>query len=329
MKLILFFISLLSIPASFAQQVTMNGSLVDEPIEPIPLVHNQNLDKVALGEKLFEDPYLAHDENQSCAQCHQISQGGDDGVYRSRTNSGTYDLINTPTIFNVAFNIRHTWRGKFKTLEMQVQGDLHNPRHANTTWKQLLPKLESRSDYKAIFTAIYGDKHISKTMVLDAFASYEKSLITPNAPFDKFLRGDSNAISAQVKKGYKLFKVYGCITCHQGINIGGNMFQKMGVFGDYFEHRKNVTKADFGRFNVTGLEKDRFAFRVPSLRNVAVTAPYFHDGQTETLEEAVDVMVKHQLGRNISVQNKKDVIAFLHSLTGEYKGKSLKKDDDK
>lgn len=297
--------------------------LSQEPIQPIPLTLHLDPAKVALGKKLFEDPFIAHDKNQSCFQCHQTTQNGTDNLYRSTTNAGEYDLINTPTIFNVAFNVRHTWSGEFKTLEAEVNGGLHNPRHANTTWDELLPKLESRSDYQKLFSAIYGKKFIDKHMVQETVASYEKSLITPNAPFDKYLRGDKNAISLQAKKGYQLFKNYGCIACHQGVNVGGNMFQKMGVFGDYFAHRGNITKTDYGRFNVTGLEKDRFVFRVPSLRNVAVTAPYFHDGKTKSLDAAIDVMATHQLGRKISTANKAALIAFLNSLTGEYQGKSL------
>lgn len=306
-----------------AKSISSGIDLTEEPIKPIPLSISLEPAKVALGKKLFEDPFLAQNEQLSCAQCHQLDQGGDDNTSRPITNSGALDIVNTSTVFNVVYNVRQTWNGEFETLEQQAEGSLQNPRHGNTNWTELLAKLKSHSNYGQLFSTVYGNDKISKESVLDAFATYEKSLITPNAPFDKYLRGDKTAISDQVIKGYQLFKNYGCIACHQGINVGGNMFQKVGIFGDYFKQRGKITEADYGRFNVTGLERDRFVFRVPSLRNITVTAPYFHDGQVITLEDAIDTMVKHQLGRKISSQDKTDIITFLKSLTGEYQGKSL------
>lgn len=295
---------------------------LDEPILPLPLTVDVDPERVTLGELLFNDPRLARNNALPCSSCHQLEQGGDDGLPRSITNNGEPDVVNAPSIFNRAFNFRQTWRGAFRTLEEQAEADLKNPRHAATTWDELLPKLEADAGYLAAFTKLYGA--VRKEHVLDAIATYERSLITPNAPFDRYLRGEANAISAEQQHGYALFKSYGCISCHQGINVGGNLFQKFGLFEDYFKLRGSpITPADLGRFNVTQDERDRHVFRVPSLRNVAVTAPYFHDGSVEQLDRAVRVMARMQLGRIPPPDDVRAIVSFLESLTGEYRGRSL------
>jgi cytochrome c peroxidase len=157
---------------------------------------------------------------------------------------------------------------------------------------------------------------------LDAIAAYQRSLLTPNARFDQYLRG-RDAITDEEKRGYHLFESYGCIACHQGVNVGGNLFQKFGVFQTPLSLKESVSEADPGRFTITHDDQDRHVFRVPSLRNVAVTAPYFHDGRAPTLEEAVDIMAKAQLGRILSQQEIGRIVQFLHTLTGEYQGRSL------
>ncbi len=295
---------------------------LDEPILPLPLGIRLDSARVALGEKLFNDPRLAHNNALACASCHQLEQGGGDGLPRSITNNLEPDVTNAPSIFNRAFNFRQTWRGAFRTLEEQAESSILNPRHAATTWDELLAKLAADADYAATFTGLYGA--VRKEHVLDALATYERSLITPNAPFDRYLRGDALAISPEQKHGYALFKSYGCISCHQGINVGGNLFQKFGLFADYFKLRGGpITSADLGRFNVTNDERDRYVFRVPSLRNVAVTGPYFHDGSVEHLDYAVEVMARVQLGRKPPPDDVRAIVAFLASLTGEYQGHSL------
>jgi cytochrome c peroxidase len=165
---------------------------------------------------------------------------------------------------------------------------------------------------------------VRKEHVLDAIATYERSLITPNAPFDRYLRGDIYAINAEQKHGYEVFKSYGCISCHQGVNVGGNLFQKVGLFEDYFKLRGGpLTPADLGRYNVTKDERDRHVFRVPSLRNIAVTAPYFHDGSVDKLAYAVEIMARVQLGRKPPPDDVQAIVSFLKSLTGEYQGRAL------
>ncbi len=199
---------------------------------------------------------------------------------------------------------------------------MHNPVEMGSNWPEVLAKLELDDAMLKAFKDAYPDGLQAKN-IQDAIAAFERSLITPNARFDKYLRGDQTALSADELQGYRLFKQYGCIACHQGVNVGGNMFQQFGIMGDYFKQRGNLTEADLGRFNVTKSPADKHFFKVPSLRNIALTAPYFHDGSARTLNDAVDVMFKYQLGRSAPAQDKELIIQFLHTLTGELHGKPL------
>ena len=293
-----------------------------DPISAIPLEVDVDWDKVALGETLFNSPLLSHDGSLVCASCHQLDQGGDDGLPRSITNTGEPGVINALTMFNSALNFRLTWRGRFRTLNELIEDVLHNPSEMNTSWAEILPKLQADADYAADFGRLYPDG-IMKENVLDAMSNFQRSLLTPNARFDQYLRGRQDALTEDEIRGYQLFKNYGCTACHQGVNVGGNLFQKLGIFKDYFASRGNVTEADYGRFLDTGAERDRFVFRVPSLRNVAVTAPYFHDGSIESLEEAVRKMGEAQLGETLMEADIGLIVKFLRTLTGEYRGRSL------
>lgn len=297
----------------------------DGPITPIPLTVDLDPAKVRLGERLFHDPGLSHNNVMACSTCHELAQGGDDGVSRSRAVDGAPLDYNTPTVFNAALNFRLNWRGSFRTLAAHNEKLLHNTRIMNTNWPELLAKLRADPDYREAFAAIYpGD--LEPAQVLDAIASFERSLLTPNARFDHYLRGRRDAITEEEKRGYQLFKAYGCVACHQGVNVGGNLFQKFGIFQTRFSQRDAVTEADLGRFTLTGDQRDRYVFRVPSLRNVAVTAPYFHDGSAHTLENAVDVMARKQLGRTLTAEEIGLIVKFLRTLTGEYQGRSLAAD---
>lgn len=253
----------------------------------------------------------------------RVGPGGSDGLPRSLTTSGKPLASNAPTVFNVAYNFRLTWHGAHRTLEEQVEAILRNPRLNNTDWPQLLPKLKRDEAYEAAFRKAYGGA-ITREAVLDALASYLRALITPNAPVDRYLRGEAQALTETQIQGYALFKAYGCVACHQGRNVGGNLFQRVGVFADYFAWRGGaVTAADLGRFQVTQVERDRHVFRVPSLRNVALTAPYFHDGGVATLEEAVRLMGRLQLGIELPDGDVAPLVAFLEGLSGEYRGRPL------
>jgi cytochrome c peroxidase len=301
---------------------SMPVSQVNEPIQPIPLHIDLDEKKVTLGEKLFRDVRLSSDKKVACISCHGFDTGGVDRMTRSRGVNGQFNLVNTPTVFNSEFNFKLDWDGKHENLFMNVDSPLLSPIIMGGKWEEIIPMLRSSPDYVKAFAKAYADG-ITKDNVRDAIATFEESLYTPNSRFDQFLRGKSNALTQEEKEGYNLFKEYGCVSCHQGINVGGNMFQKFGVMGDYFADRGNVTKADLGRFNVTGQEKDRYVFRVPSLRNVEITSPYFHDGTAETLEQSVNVMVKYQLGRSLKSEQLNLIIQFLKTLTGEYQGKPL------
>lgn len=231
--------------------------------------------------------------------------------------TGVQTQVNTSTVFNVAYNFRFGWDGRFETLEAQIEGLIQNV--MGTSWEQVITDLRQVPDYVQQFKAIYADG-ITLPNVIDAIAVYERSLDTPNSRFDQFLRGNYTALTVEEKEGYRLFKSYGCVSCHQGVNVGGNLFQKFGMLGNYFVDRGDITPADYGRFNVTGSENDRYVFRVPSLRNVAITPPYFHDGTAETLEQAIEVMAEYQLGRPLSKEHVRRIAQFLNTLTGEAPG---------
>jgi cytochrome c peroxidase len=279
-----------------------------EPITPIPLTVDVNPKKAALGKELFFDTALSADNTINCATCHQLNAGGDDNLPFSFGIKGQKGPINSPTVYNAVFNFRQFWDGRAADLQEQASGPIENPKEMGNNFKNLISKL-NKTTYKKKFNSIYNDG-ITKANITDAIAEYEKTLITPNAPFDRYLRGDKTALTKEQKEGYELFKSKGCISCHHGINIGGNMYNKFGIFED--SKSKNL-----GRYNVTHLERDKYYFKVPSLRNIARTAPYFHNGSARTLHEAVRIMAKFQLGRKITPQEVDKIVAFLKSLNGK------------
>jgi cytochrome c peroxidase len=292
------------------------------PITPIPSSLVLNPPRVALGERLFHDVRLSHDNTHACTACHPLERGGMDGRPRAVTANGTLHPRNTPTIFNVGLNAALNWDGITTTLEAHTEIVLLNPSLMQTTWPELLAKLQADADYVTRFNTAYAEG-LTPANVLDALASFERSLLTPNARFDRYLRGERHALTAPEQQGYRLFKSYGCVACHQGVNIGGNMYQKFGIFAAPDSPGSPAAVVDLGRYNVTQVPRDREVFRVPSLRNVAVTAPYFHDGRTPTLEDAVETMARVQLGRIIPPEEIGLIVQFLHTLTGEYHGRPV------
>jgi cytochrome c peroxidase len=293
----------------------------DEPITPIRM---QGVDaaKADLGERLFHDVALSGSRTVACASCHLLDRGGDDGRSQPIGADGRPLDFNAPTLFNVALNYRLNWRGNFRTLEEHNEAVLLDRRLMHATWEELLPRLRSEKDYVRSFAAIYGDGP-TRAQVLDALAAFQRSLLTPNARFDRYLAGERDAITPEEERGYQLFKSYGCAACHQGANVGGNLSQRFGVFSEPIITQWRRTNADLGRFAFTGAENDRYLFRVPSLRNVAVTAPYFHNGAVASLPEAVDIMARVQLGRELPTEDRDLIVKFLTTLTGEYRGRSL------
>jgi cytochrome c peroxidase len=297
----------------------------EEPITPVPRAVALDADKVRLGEALFHDARLSRGDVLACASCHRLDEGGDDNRARAPGADGELLDFNAPTVFNAALSFRLNWRGNFRSLEEQIEAVLLDRSLMNTTWQELLPKLRADAAYREAFAAAYGSGP-APAYVLDALATFERSLLTPDARFDRYLRGERAALEPEERRGYELFKAYRCAACHQGVNVGGNLFQKFGIFYDPFAQPNAVSEADLGRLAVTGKEADRHVFRVPSLRNVAITAPYFHDGSTASLEEAVDTMGRSQLGRPLTAQDIDLIVAFLRTLTGEYRGRPLAPD---
>jgi cytochrome c peroxidase len=303
--------------ATDAQQA--QNQQVAEPISPVPLELALDPKRVALGERLFYDARLSGDNTRSCAACHPLDKGAMDGRARATATDGQARLRNTPTLFNVGLNTSFNWDGATNTLEAHADKLLANPEVMNATWPALLARLRADADYRAAFATAYSDG-MTQANVLNAIADFERSLITPNARFDRFLRGETTALTAEEKQGYELFKSYGCIACHQGVNVGGNLFQKFGVFKNPDAEQGHTGEPDPGRYAVTKVDRDRGVFRVPSLRNVALSAPYFHDGRMPALAGAVDTMARVQLGRSLSGQEVGAIVRFLHTLTGEFRG---------
>jgi cytochrome c peroxidase len=300
-----------------AWRPVVEKSVGNEPITPIPLEIRLDQRKVALGQRLFNDTRLSHDNTISCASCHNLSRGGEDGLPRSIGIAGAEGGINAPTVFNSGFNFRQFWDGRAATLEDQIDGPVQHPKEMGASWPEVIAALEKDGGYREEFAALYGTG-IRRETVKDAIATFERSLITPNAKFDRFLRGEKNALDGDEYAGYQLFKELGCISCHQGMNVGGNMYEKLGLVENYFAQRGNVQEVDFGRYNLTGKPEHLYEFRVPSLRNVALTAPYFHDASASTLEQAVAIMGKYQLGVELKDAEIALLVKFLNTLTGEY-----------
>lgn len=290
---------------------------------PIPLSLSLDSRKVELGGQLFNDPKLSGDGSVACAHCHNLATGGVDRMSHSLGVGGMEGGVNAPTVFNSGFNFRQFWDGRAGTLEDQIDGPLQNPIEMGSTWPHAIAAISENQQYRSAFKTIYRDG-IQQQNIKDAIATFERSLITPNSRFDRFLRGDQTALSHQEQAGFELFKQIGCTSCHQGVNIGSNMYQKLGVMEDFYAVRGHVSEVDLGRFNITKREQDRYFFKVPSLRNVALTAPYLHDGSAKTLEDAVKVMARFQLGKKLDAADVAKIVSFLRTLTGEYSGKPLK-----
>jgi cytochrome c peroxidase len=289
-------------------------TISNEPITPLPVTLDLNLQKVTLGMKLFHDKQLSSNGTVSCATCHDLARGGVDNLPFSFGVNGAKGNRNAPTVFNSGFNYRQFWDGRAVTLEQQVDGPLQNEKEMATSWEVVIQKLSTSPDYPELFKRAYGKKHITPVEVRDAIAEFERALTTPNSRFDLWLNGQESALSASQKNGYKLFKSYGCVSCHHGINIGGSMFEKIGVFNEFY---RTHPSEDTGRFAITSDENALYEFKVPSLRNVAQTQPYMHDSSVKTLHGAIDFMAHYQLGIKLSESEINDIEDFLNSLSGD------------
>lgn len=281
-------------------------------IQPIPKKMTIDKDWLALGKALFHSPLLSKDNTISCASCHMIDYGGDDGFPVSIGVNNAQGTRNSPTVLNATFNFRQFWDGRASTLQEQTTGPIHNPVEMASSWQEIIPKLAKDKYFNESFNKL-SSSGITSDSIIKAITIYEQSLITPNSPIDRFLLGDLNAITTQQKRGLKYFVDYGCATCHQGRNIGGNIYQKLGRL----DAVPDVLILDFGRFNVTKQLSDKHIFKVPSLRNVADTAPYFHNGGVDNLADAVKIMAKAQLARELTDSEVEDIVALLQSFSGK------------
>lgn len=283
-------------------------------IEPLP-TPAVAMNKVLLGRRLFHDTRLSGDGTLSCASCHSLDTGGAEHRATSQGINGQVGPINAPTVLNSGLNFVQFWDGRAESLQAQAAGPVANPGEMGANWETVVATLGANENDRAEFTAIYADG-VTQANITDAIAEYERSLVTPSR-FDAFLHGDQSALTADEQRGWATFQEVGCTACHRGPNAGGGMYQRMGLVRNYFELRGTpLTEADNGRFNVTHDEADRHRFKVPSLRNIELTAPYFHDGSQSELAGAVRIMGQVQLNRDLTDAQVSDIVAFLRSLTG-------------
>ncbi|HPE61018.1 MAG TPA: cytochrome-c peroxidase [Thiolinea sp.] len=310
MKLQALAVSLLALGAT-AVRAEADSVLRDEPIKPIETYVPKEA-MVELGKKLYFDPRLSKSGFISCNSCHNLSMGGSDNLPTSIGDRWQRGPINSPTVLNSSMNVAQFWDGRAKDLKEQAGGPIANPGEMAFTHSLAVDVLESIPQYREEFKMAFGRDKIDIDMVTDAIAAFEETLVTPDSKFDRWLKGNDNALNETELRGYQLFKTSGCIACHNGPALGGASFQKMGAVEPY----KTDNPAE-GLAAVTGKDADRFKFKVPGLRNVELTYPYFHDGAAKTLEEAVNTMGRIQLGKAFSDEENADIVAFLKTLTGK------------
>jgi cytochrome c peroxidase len=296
-------VCLCAISPAHAQSAASETRASQEPITPIPAARGLDPQRVLLGERLFNDPRLSHNNTHTCSSCHDVGTNGASANVRD-SSDGRPAVLNTPTVFNVSLNFRLNWEGNVRLLEEGIEQSLVNPAIMASSVDEAVGKLRASPDMVGQFREAYG-REPDRAALLDAIATYERSLVTPGSRFDRWLMGDNEAITPDELSGYQLFKSFGCITCHQGANIGGNLFQRHGIFHPLGSPEPVLV-------------------RVPSLRNVAATAPYFHDGSAATLPEAVKAMGVAQLDRVLTDRQISAIVAFLNALTGTYRDEPVK-----
>jgi len=284
----------------------------EELISPIEDNVAIDLNKALLGKKLFFEKQLSRNNTISCASCHHLDKGGDDNQQFSTGVDNKRGIVNSPTVFNSKYNFVQFWDGRAKNLKEQVSVPIHNPNEMDSNMQEIIAKLKKDPTYITLFKDIYNDT-IKEAYIIDAIVEFENALVTPNSRFDRYLKGESTILSHREKSGFELFKSYGCIACHNGINLGGNLFQRVGIVKamDYEENKY------LGLYNVTKDEEDKYFYKVPTLRNIELTAPYLHSGTIVTLQEVVVFMMEYQIGVTPNEKDINEILAFLGTLTGE------------
>lgn len=302
-------LSLLGLGAGLLMPLSL---LAAEPISPISAPTDVDSKKAEIGKQLFFDPRLSKSGFLSCNSCHNLSMGGADNLTSSVGHGWHQGPINSPTVLNSAYNVAQFWDGRAADLQEQAAGPIANPGEMAQSHEVALEVISSIPGYVGSFSAAYGDASITLDRVTDAIAEFERTLVTPNSRFDQWLQGDQAALTSDELEGYQLFKSSGCVGCHNGPAVGATLFQKVGLIKPY-----ETDNPAQGRYAVTGNEADRMVFKVPTLRNIELTYPYFHDGSVNTLEEAVRTMGEIQLGRSFSDMETAKIVSFLQTLTGE------------
>ncbi len=292
----------------------------NEPVWAIPTKLSVDMKKARLGSILYHHTALSGDNTVSCATCHPLDKMGVDALQTSTGIRNQKGDINAPTVYNAVFNAKQFWDGRATDLSEQAGGPPLNPIEMDGgSWEKIAERLEKDANFAKQFKAVYPDGFTAKN-ITESIAEFEKTLTTPNSPFDRYLRGDKNAMTQEQIKGYEIFKKNNCAVCHSGKNLGGQTFEYMGLTGNYFEKRGNVGKInDKGLKSFSGDERDTHKFKTPTLRNVAKTSPYFHDGSSKSLKDAVEIMAKFQRGKDLSNEEIDYILKFLDALTGEPK----------
>ena len=280
-------------------------------ISPIPQELEIDRDLAKIGWFLFRDPNLSSNKNVSCESCHSLQTNGAENTMVSIGVRGK-GFRNSLTVFNTAFNYRFFWDGRVNNLHDQLDGPIHSVVEMDSNWQRVEEYVARSQNYNSLFSKANLD--ITTDNIKSSLVEFMKGLTTPNSPFDRYLLGDEQALTAEQVKGWESFQSEGCVRCHRGTNVGGGMVIRFGFFGDGTMGKERSN--DTGRHLNTSKQEDMYLFRVASLRNVAVTAPYFHDGRTEKLEDAIKIMAESQLGRTFDQQTISDIKAFLTSLTG-------------
>lgn len=297
------------------------AEFANEPVQPLRGDIPTDPAKVALGYKMFNDARISADGTVSCADCHILESGGAD-VADFRTSEGIggqFGGVNAPTVYNAVYNLQQFWNGRAATLAEQAAGPPVNPvEMGDQTWDDIVARLRQDRALVREFEALYPEG-LTEATVTDAIAEFEKTLTTPDSPFDRYLQGDASALTAQEIEGYRLFKEHDCATCHAGQTLGGQSFEYLGIAEDYFAARTTeiaMNDDDKGLYGFTGNERDLHRFKVANLRNVALTPPYLHDGSAPTLDEAVIAMMRFQTGAEYTEEEVARIVAFLNTLTG-------------
>jgi len=299
-----------------AAALRVDAPVSKEPIRPLPAIDPDILREplVRLGRTLFHDTRLSGDNTISCASCHAIDAGGDDGLATSIGFQHRIGPINAPTVFNSGLNFRQFWDGRAATLTDQASRPVSADIEMGADWETVVETLSADKELVKKFGNAFGSDEVTQQRIVQAIARFEETLITPS-PFDKYLLGQKNAISDDAIEGYQKFKAYGCSSCHQGINVGGNLYQQFGVFQQLdmqsFLESGSKPEVRARNHNVT-------LVKVPSLRNIELTAPYFHTGQINDLYTAVRIMGISQIGKDIPEEDINLIVTFLKSLTGDW-----------